>query len=59
MRSTENACLRNCRAPAHFMSRYWHTGNFGAFRMGLRLGAYWSRRSHSVTWVEGSRAWRS
>ncbi len=36
----KNACLRNCRAPAHFLSRYWRTGNLGAFRMGLRLGAY-------------------
>jgi predicted metal-binding membrane protein len=36
----KNACLRNCRAPAHFLSRYWCTGDLGAFRMGLRLGAY-------------------
>jgi predicted metal-binding membrane protein len=36
----KNACLKNCRAPAHFMSHYWRTGNLGAFRMGLRLGAY-------------------
>src|ERR1700757_1259836 len=36
----QNACLRNCRTPAHFLSRYWHTGTLGAFRMGLRLGAY-------------------
>jgi predicted metal-binding membrane protein len=36
----KNACLRNCRTPAHFISRYWRTGNLGAFRMGLRLGAY-------------------
>jgi predicted metal-binding membrane protein len=36
----KNACLQNCRAPAHFMSRHWRTGNLGAFRMGLRLGAY-------------------
>jgi predicted metal-binding membrane protein len=36
----KNACLRNCRAPAHFLSRYWRTGALGAFRMGLRLGAY-------------------
>jgi predicted metal-binding membrane protein len=36
----KNACLKNCRTPAHFMSRYWRTGNLGAFRMGLRLGAY-------------------
>jgi predicted metal-binding membrane protein len=36
----KNACLRNCRAPARFLSRYWRTGNVGAFRMGLRFGAY-------------------
>jgi predicted metal-binding membrane protein len=36
----KNACLRNCRAPAHFLSRYWRTGTLGALRMGLRLGAY-------------------
>jgi predicted metal-binding membrane protein len=36
----KNACLRSCREPARFVSRYWRTGNLGAFRMGLRLGAY-------------------
>ena len=36
----KNACLRNCRAPAHFLSHHWRTGNLGAFRIGLRLGAY-------------------
>ena len=36
----KNACLRNCRAPAHFLSRYWRAGRPGAFRMGARLGAY-------------------
>ena len=36
----KNACLTNCRAPAHFLSRYWRTGNLGAFQMGLRLGTY-------------------
>jgi predicted metal-binding membrane protein len=36
----KNGCLRNCRTPAHFISRHWRTGNVGAFRMGLRLGAY-------------------
>jgi predicted metal-binding membrane protein len=36
----KNACLRNCRSPAHFLSRYWRGGNVGAFRMGLKLGAY-------------------
>jgi predicted metal-binding membrane protein len=36
----KNACLRNCRAPAHFLSRHWRSGRLGAFRMGVRLGAY-------------------
>lgn len=36
----KHACLSHCRAPAHFLSRYWRTGTLGAFRMGLRLGAY-------------------
>jgi predicted metal-binding membrane protein len=36
----KNACLRNCRAPAHFLSRHWRSGNLGAFRMGLTLGTY-------------------
>ena len=36
----KHACLNHCRAPAHFLSRYWRTGTLGAFQMGLRLGAY-------------------
>jgi predicted metal-binding membrane protein len=36
----KNTCLENCRAPAHFISRCWRAGHLGAFRMGLRLGAY-------------------
>ena len=36
----KNACLQNCRAPAHFLSWYWRNGRLGALRMGLRLGAY-------------------
>ena len=36
----KNACLRNCRAPAYFLSRHWRHGRLGAFRMGMRLGAY-------------------
>jgi predicted metal-binding membrane protein len=36
----KHACLKHCRAPAHFLSRYWRRGTIGAFRMGLRLGAY-------------------
>ena len=36
----KNACLQQCRAPAHFLSRHWHPGVFGAYRTGLRLGTY-------------------
>lgn len=36
----KSACLQNCRAPAHFLSRYWRNGRLGALRMGLRLGVY-------------------
>lgn len=36
----KNACLRNCRSPAHFLSRHWRGGRPGAFRMGTRLGGY-------------------
>jgi predicted metal-binding membrane protein len=36
----KNACLRNCRAPAYFLSRHWRHGRLGAFRMGVRLGSY-------------------
>jgi predicted metal-binding membrane protein len=35
----KNACLRNCRAPAHVLSRHWRHGRLGALRMGVRLGA--------------------
>jgi predicted metal-binding membrane protein len=36
----KHACLRHCRAPAQFLSQNWHSGTAGAFRMGLKLGAY-------------------
>jgi predicted metal-binding membrane protein len=36
----KQACLRHCRAPAQFLSQNWHSGTAGAFRMGLKLGAY-------------------
>jgi predicted metal-binding membrane protein len=36
----KQACLRHCRAPAQFLSQNWHSGTTGAFRMGLKLGAY-------------------
>ena len=36
----KNACLEHCRAPVQFISRHWRSGALGAFRMGLRHGAY-------------------
>jgi predicted metal-binding membrane protein len=36
----KHSCLRHCRAPAQFLSHNWRSGTIGAFRMGLRLGAY-------------------
>jgi predicted metal-binding membrane protein len=36
----KHACLKHCRAPAHFISQHWRSGPFGAFRMGSRLGTY-------------------
>jgi predicted metal-binding membrane protein len=36
----KHACLKHCRAPAQFLSQNWRSGMIGAFRMGLRLGAY-------------------
>jgi predicted metal-binding membrane protein len=36
----KHACLAHCRAPAHFISHKWRGGFGGAFRMGLKLGAY-------------------
>jgi len=40
MTPMKDACLRHCRAPAHFISRSWKPGSFGAFRMGLEHGAF-------------------
>ena len=40
MTPLKEACLRHCRSPAHFISRSWKPGAFGAFRMGLEHGAY-------------------
>jgi predicted metal-binding membrane protein len=34
------ACLRQCRAPAQFLARYWRPGRWGAFRLGALHGAY-------------------
>jgi predicted metal-binding membrane protein len=36
----KDACLRHCRAPAHFLSEHWRPGRWGAFRMGLEHGAW-------------------
>ena len=36
----KEVCLTHCRAPAHFLSRYWRGGRAGAFDMGFRLGVY-------------------
>ena len=36
----KNACVRQCRSPAQFISRHWQSGWEGAIRLGIRHGAY-------------------
>jgi predicted metal-binding membrane protein len=36
----KGACLAHCRSPLGFMMTNWREGRLGAFRMGLRHGAY-------------------
>jgi len=36
----KHACLRQCQAPAVFLSRHWQAGAHGAWAMGLRHGAF-------------------
>ena len=36
----KRACLRQCRSPAQFISRYWRPGAAGALRLGILHGAY-------------------
>ena len=36
----KDACLQHCRAPAHFFAQHWRSGASGAFRLGLKHGAY-------------------
>jgi len=36
----KHACLRGCRSPLSFLMGEWREGTAGAFRMGLRHGAY-------------------
>ena len=38
--SLKQACLRRCRGPLLFITRYWRSGLRGAFEMGLRHGSY-------------------
>jgi predicted metal-binding membrane protein len=40
MTPMKDACLQHCRSPAHFISKSWQPGAIGAFRMGLKHGAY-------------------
>ena len=35
----KHACLRHCRGPVDFVTRYWRPGVRGALQMGLRHGA--------------------
>ena len=36
----KRSCLRQCRAPAAFISEHWHPGVAGALRMGAAHGLY-------------------
>jgi predicted metal-binding membrane protein len=36
----KRACLRGCRSPLTFLMSEWREGPAGAFRMGVRHGAY-------------------
>ena len=36
----KSACLRQCRGPVQFLTRYWRPGRLGAFVVGLRHGAW-------------------
>ena len=36
----KDACLEQCRSPAHFISNHFRPGSSGAFRMGLVHGAF-------------------
>ena len=40
MTPAKNACLQHCRTPAHFISKHWRQGAWGAFQMGIVHGAY-------------------
>jgi predicted metal-binding membrane protein len=38
--SLKNACLTRCRSPMSFLMAEWRNGQWGAFVMGLKHGAY-------------------
>ena len=38
--SLKDACLATCRSPSDFLTRHYHPGRWGAWRMGLIHGAY-------------------
>lgn len=40
MTPLKNACLRQCRDPARFLSLHYRPGHLGALRMGVLHGAY-------------------
>jgi predicted metal-binding membrane protein len=40
MSPLKQACLRQCRSPLDFLTRYWRGGPGGAFRMGLVHGFF-------------------
>jgi predicted metal-binding membrane protein len=36
----KQACLRQCRSPLDFLTRYWRAGSIGALGLGLRHGLF-------------------
>jgi len=36
----KHTCLKHCRQPVHFLTRHWHNGISGAFRMGVHHGIF-------------------
>lgn len=36
----KGVCLKHCRGPVEFLTRYWRPGRLGAFVMGLKHGAW-------------------
>jgi predicted metal-binding membrane protein len=36
----KRACLSHCRSPLQFLTGYWRSGRWGAFRMGVEHGAF-------------------